>query len=47
MKNNTISEMAMKSLKKVIDYQVEKTVHRWPPICTSIYHQPKRPKHTN
>lgn len=47
MKNNIISKVALKSLKKVVDYQVDRTVHKWPPICISIYHQPKRPKHMN
>lgn len=39
-----------KILKKIVDnleYDVDKEIYTWPPICSFITHQPKRPKMTN
>lgn len=40
-----VNEAVLKVVERVARHQA-KAVSIWPPICTSIYHQPKRPKTT-
>jgi len=32
-----------KQALRVVERVTRKTVNEWPPLCTGIYHQPKRP----
>ncbi len=34
---------ALKMVEKIVRIEVEKNFFEWPPLCTGIYHQPKRP----
>lgn len=39
-----ISVKALKVVERIARYEVEKVRCGWPPICSGIGHQPKRPK---
>lgn len=34
----------LKCVENVVRIRVEKEMHRWPPACRGVLHQPKRPK---
>lgn len=35
---------ALKLIERIARIKVEENSYRWPPICTGIFHQPKRPE---
>lgn len=39
-----LSKTVLKAVEKVTRQEVKKNAFGWPPLCTGIYHQPKRPK---
>lgn len=39
-----ISIKALKVVERITRNEVEVVNHRWPPVCSGITHQPKRPK---
>ena len=39
-----VTKELLKVVEKVARVEVEKTISGWPPLCTGIYHQPKRPQ---
>ncbi len=43
MKKN--NKELLKVVKWVIENEVEKNIHGWPPPCSGILHQPMRPIH--
>jgi len=44
MKKVNIENMVLEMVGKVVKLEVKKNENAWPPICTGIVHQPKRPK---
>lgn len=42
-----INYTLLKATKNIISLSVNKEQQNWPPICTTLLHQPKRPKCTN
>lgn len=38
-----LEKKVLKLVKGVTQSEVERYNRRWPPYCTGIYHQPKRP----
>ncbi len=43
-KNSKIKKAALKVVERIVRNEVEKDVCGDPPICSGIFHQPKRPK---
>lgn len=43
MNNSSLKKGLLKTVEKVTRAEVEKNLFGWPPLCTGIYHQPKRP----
>ncbi len=43
MKRNKASEVVLKTLAKATEHEAKVNMHGWPPRCTGIFHQPKRP----
>lgn len=39
-----ISVKALKVVEKIVRNEVVKVSYGWPPICSGLTHQPKRPK---
>lgn len=39
-----IKKNLLKIVERITRIEVEKNLHAWPPFCSGIYHQPKRPK---
>ena len=39
-----INKKAVKVVERIARNEVEKVRRGWPPICSGILHQPKRPK---
>lgn len=42
---NKMKEVALKGVSKSLEREVSKEVKEWPPICSLILHQPKRPEY--
>ena len=42
--NEKISIKALRVVERIVRNDVEKVKRGWPPICSGISHQPKRPK---
>lgn len=40
----TIGVKALRVVEKITRNEAENVMHRWPPLCFGISHQPKRPK---
>lgn len=34
----------LKLIEKITRQEIERNAFGWPPLCTGIYHQPKKPK---
>ena len=39
-----ISVKALRAVERITRNEVEIVSRRWPPICSGVTHQPKRPK---
>lgn len=42
--NKKVGKSLLKVIERVTRVEVEKISYTWPPFCSGIYHQPKRPK---
>lgn len=47
MRKCSFKKEVLKVMEKVARVEVKNTVYGWPPLCTGIYHQPKRPQISN
>lgn len=47
MKKSSLKKNLLKAVEKVTRGEVQNVVYGWPPLCTGIYHQPKRPQKPN
>ncbi|MHC6181032.1 cyclic lactone autoinducer peptide [Clostridium sp. JNZ X4-2] len=39
-----INKNLLKIVERITRIEVQKNSDEWPPFCSGIYHQPKRPK---
>ena len=43
MKMKKVNKKILKVVERVVRHEVEQKRKTWPPFCTGIFHQPKRP----